>query len=140
MLCNEQLVEKCFVKNNELILKTSIENLRQIAKIVREVGFDKLLTINVVDLPKTGRFLLIYTFTSFAVPHLSSITVYVKVAVPRDRPLVPSISDIYTEAWYFERECYEMFGIVFEGNSECKGTFFLDKSIEGLFPLRKDRA
>ncbi len=136
MLCNEQLVEKCFVKDNELILKIKIEKLREIVKIAQEAGLNKLLTINVVDLPRTKTFLLIYTLSSLS----SRDLVHIKAAVPRDRPVVPSISDIYLEADYFERECHEMFGIVFEGNSECRGTFFLDKSIEGLFPLRKDRA
>jgi len=123
-----------------MVIKTSPSRLRDLMRSAREAGLDKLLTINVVDLPKTGRLLLIYTLTSVTSQALASCTVHVKVTVRRDSPHVPSVSDIYPEADYFERECYEMFGVIFNGNSECKGTFFLDKSLEGLYPLRKDRA
>lgn len=61
-----------------------------------------------------------------------------KVELPRGAALsVPSITDIYTGANWLERECYDMFGIRFEGHPDLRRILMWEQYREG-HPLRKD--
>lgn len=62
----------------------------------------------------------------------------VKAALPKDAPLVvPSVWDIWKGADWLERECYDMFGIRFEGHPDLRRLLMWEQYKEG-FPLRKD--
>ena len=50
---------------------------------------------------------------------------------------VPSVWDIYKSADWIERECYDMFGIKFEGHPDLRRILMWEQYKEG-FPLRKD--
>ena len=50
---------------------------------------------------------------------------------------VPSVWDIYKGADWLERECYDMFGIIFVGHPDLRRLLMWEQYREG-FPLRKD--
>ncbi len=56
--------------------------------------------------------------------------------LPRDDPRVPSISFLWQGAEWMEREAYDMFGIVFEGNRDLRRIYM--PADYRSFPLRKD--
>jgi NADH-quinone oxidoreductase subunit C len=61
-----------------------------------------------------------------------------KAMIPRGEKLeVPSIWDIYKGVDWMERECYDMFGIVFAGHPDLRRILMWEQYKEG-FPLRKD--
>lgn len=61
-----------------------------------------------------------------------------KVELPKRGPLwVPSIIDIYSGADWLERECFDMFGIRFEGHPDLRRLLMWEQYKEG-HPLRKD--
>jgi NADH-quinone oxidoreductase subunit C len=61
-----------------------------------------------------------------------------KVELPKNSPLiVPSIIDIYSGADWLERECYDMFGIKFDGHPDLRRILLWDSYREG-HPLRKN--
>lgn len=61
-----------------------------------------------------------------------------KAELPRGTPLkVPSVFSVYTGADWLERECYDMFGIVFEGHPDLRRILMWEQYAEG-YPLRKD--
>ena len=61
-----------------------------------------------------------------------------KAELPKGTPLkVPSVMPIYTGADWLERECYDMFGIVFEGHPDLRRILMWEQYAEG-YPLRKD--
>ena len=61
-----------------------------------------------------------------------------KVEIQKGEPLeVPSIHSIYRAADWLERECYDMFGITFEGHPDLRRILMWEQYTEG-YPLRKD--
>ena len=61
-----------------------------------------------------------------------------KVELPKRGPLwVPSVIDIYSGADWLERECFDMFGIRFEGHPDLRRLLMWESYREG-YPLRKD--
>lgn len=74
------------------------------------------------------------------VTHVYSIAlrhnVRVKLRLPADRLVCPTISDIYPTANWHEREMMEMFGIAFDGHPQ-PVRLLLPEPFEG-HPLRKD--
>ena len=72
--------------------------------------------------------------------HLFSTThhhnVRVKVRLPHDDPVCPTVSDLFPTCDWHERETREMFGIRFEGHPH-PVKLLLSEPFEG-HPLRKD--
>ena len=58
------------------------------------------------------------------------------VDLDREDPRVPSATFLWKGAEWMEREAYDMFGLVFEGNRDLRRIYLPDDF--GSFPLRKD--
>ena len=56
--------------------------------------------------------------------------------LPRDDPRIPSLTGLWPGAEWMEREAYDMFGIVFEGNRDLRRIYMPPDYTS--FPLRKD--
>jgi NADH-quinone oxidoreductase subunit C len=56
--------------------------------------------------------------------------------LPRDNPRIPSLTGLWPGAEWMEREAYDMFGIVFEGNRDLRRIYMPPDYTS--FPLRKD--
>ena len=74
--------------------------------------------------------------------HLRSLSfrrfLRLKVLLERTQPLVvPSVWSVYKGADWLERECYDMFGLRFEGHPDLRRILMWEGYREG-FPLRKD--
>ncbi len=75
------------------------------------------------------------------VTHLLSVSlnqrVRLKVFAPEDDlPVVASVNDVWAAANWFERECFDLFGIVFEGHNDLR-RILTDYGFIG-HPFRKD--
>ena len=75
------------------------------------------------------------------VSHLLSVSlnqrVRLKVFAPEDDlPVVASVSEVWSAANWFERECFDLFGIVFEGHNDLR-RILTDYGFIG-HPFRKD--
>ena len=73
--------------------------------------------------------------------HLRSLPfrrfIRVKTQLEGRRLAVPSVWDIYKSADWIERECFDMFGIRFEGHPDLRRILMWEQYREG-YPLRKD--
>jgi NADH-quinone oxidoreductase subunit C len=56
--------------------------------------------------------------------------------MPRDDPRVPTLTGLWPGAEWMERETYDMFGIIFEGNRDLRRIYMPPDYTS--FPLRKD--
>jgi NADH-quinone oxidoreductase subunit C len=94
--------------------------------------FATLVDITAVDWPaRERRFDLVYHFLSMALNQ----RIRVKAAVREDE-IVPSITDIHPSANWFEREVFDMYGILFSGHPDLR-RILTDYGFRG-HPLRKD--
>lgn len=74
--------------------------------------------------------------------HLRSIPyrrfLRVKAQLPKGAPLrIASVHAVYKSADWLERECFDMFGIAFEGHPDLRRILMWEQYREG-YPLRKD--
>jgi len=77
-------------------------------------------------------FTVIYHLLSFA----RNEDIRLKVALSEDNPVLPTICDIWPSANWYEREVWDMFGIVFEGHPHLR-RIIMPSTWQG-HPLRKD--
>ncbi len=99
-----------------------------------ELLFDHLADLTAIDWlgKKTPRFEVVYTLYSIRYKQYLRI----KAQVPEDDPRLPSVTSIWKTANWFEREVYDMFGLVFEGHPDLR-RLLMPEDWEG-YPLRKD--
>jgi NADH-quinone oxidoreductase subunit C len=98
----------------------------------RKAQFLNLTDICGVDYPeREQRFDVVYHLLS---PHLNQ-RIRVKVRTNEDDP-VPSVTGVYSGADWFEREAYDLYGILFTGHPDLR-RILTDYGFEG-HPLRKD--
>ena len=94
--------------------------------------FSTLVDITAVDWPaRPARFDLVYHFLSMYRNH----RIRLKVAV-REEDMVPSIVEPFPAANWFEREVFDMFGILFSAHPDLR-RILTDYGFRG-YPLRKD--
>lgn len=118
------------VKGN-VVLRVPRERLVEVARTLRDrVGCNYLSLISGVDW--TDRFEVVY--------HLYDLSrrpaIVLKVEVPRDEPVLPSVTGVWPGAEFSERETYDLFGIRFLGHPDLRRILLVD-DFPG-FPLRKD--
>ena len=94
--------------------------------------FNSLVDITAVDYPERAkRFDVVYHFLSMYENH----RIRVRVAT-REEDVVPSITPVHPSANWFEREVFDMFGILFSGHPDLR-RLLTDYGFRG-HPLRKD--
>jgi NADH-quinone oxidoreductase subunit C len=98
------------------------------------LAMDNLMCLSGVDYPKEEppRMEVVYHLYSYTHHH----TFALKVHLPRENPAVATVEGLWGVANFHERECWDMFGIVFTGHSDMR-RILLPDDWEG-HPLRKD--
>jgi NADH-quinone oxidoreductase subunit C len=128
-------VQASSVTHGELTLTVNLANLEALVEFLRDDAscrFSALVDITAIDHPeRPARFDMVYHFLSMYRNH----RIRLKVAV-RDDEMVPSIIDIHPSANWFEREVFDMFGILFSGHPDLR-RILTDYGFRG-YPLRKD--
>jgi len=81
-------------------------------RILDEAGFF-IESITGVDWIKENQLEVIYDFSRY---DFDLCRVVIRTRVPRENPLVPTITGIYSGANWHERETHDFFGIKFEGH------------------------
>ncbi len=129
------LVSDATLAYGELTLTTNAASVIALLTFLRDdvqCGFVNLIDICGVDYPaRPDRFDVVYHLLS---PR-QNLRIRIKVATGEDDP-VPSATSVYPGADWFEREAYDMYGILFTGHPDLR-RILTDYGFEG-YPLRKD--
>ncbi|MCD7108827.1 NADH-quinone oxidoreductase subunit C [Rhizobium sp. DKSPLA3] len=119
----------------DLTLTTTGENIVALLTFLRDdarCGFVNIIDVCGVDYPaRAERFDVVYHLLS----PKQNLRIRVKVATSEEEP-VPSICGVFPGADWFEREAYDMYGILFTGHPDLR-RILTDYGFEG-YPLRKD--
>ncbi len=123
------------VTHGELNVDVALSNIVGFVEFLRTdatCNFSSLVDITAVDYPaRAKRFDVVYHFLSMYRNH----RVRLRTAV-REDDMVPSLSSVHPSANWFEREVFDMFGILFSGHPDLR-RLLTDYGFRG-HPLRKD--
>jgi len=113
----------------------SPERLREFCLFLRddpELRFEALTSLAGVDYPEEEKLRTSYHVFSYEKRHLLPF----HVDLPRERPRQPSVQDIWPAANWYERESWDLLGIIYEGHPDLRRIMMPDDWTG--HPLRKD--
>ena len=111
---------------------SSLEEITSFLKLNSVCQFRTLIDITAVDYPEEEyRFQLIYHYLSMH----QNIRIRIKIPV-KEEEIVPSITSVFAAANWFEREVFDMYGILFGSHPDMR-RLLTDYGFKG-HPLRKD--
>jgi NADH-quinone oxidoreductase subunit C len=129
------VTEVSVARGTELVLQARRETVPALMLLLRDdprFAFEQCMDICGVDWPERAeRFEVVYNLLSLAHNHRARVVVGTDAATP-----VPSIAGIYPSATWYERETWDMYGVVFGGQADLR-RLLTDYGFEG-HPLRKD--
>jgi NADH-quinone oxidoreductase subunit C len=111
--------------------KVGPDQVVEAARLLDKEGFS-LDTVTGVDWMAEGQMELVYDYFH---PE-KCLRAAVRARIPREHPLIPTISAVFPGANWHERETHDFFGIVFSGHPNLEP--FLLPEDATYHPLRKD--
>lgn len=115
--------------------KVKPDSVRKVCLALRDdpgLKFDVLSDLTAVDRPTDEVIQLVYHLYSYN----SRQQIVLKVDLDRESPRIATVEDVWKVANWFEREVFDLFGVVFEGHSDLR-RILLPEDWVG-YPLRKD--
>ena len=161
----EGMLSSVVIENGELTAEVDVENLVEVATRMRDVlGFEQLMDLCAVDYSEYGkadwrtsdaatrsgysravergghagsshggpRFAVVYHLLSVA----KNLRLRLRTYGAGEPPVVPSVVDIWSGANWFEREAFDLFGVLFSGHPDLR-RILTDYGFVG-HPFRKD--
>jgi NADH-quinone oxidoreductase subunit C len=123
------------VSFGQLNVSVNAEKIVEVVKFLRDdssLRFVSFIDVTAVDYPgREKRFDVVY--------HLLSPTLNERIrlrAQASETTQVPSIIEVFLGADWFERECYDLYGVIFTGHPDMR-RILTDYGFDG-HPLRKD--
>ena len=118
---------------DEVSLTVRRESLLEVCRTLRDrFEYQQLMEIAGVDYPQRAeRFEVVYHLLSLTKNH----RIGVRVSTDEDMP-VPSVTSLWPVAGWLEREVFDLYGVVFDGNDDLR-RILTDYGFRG-FPFRKD--
>jgi NADH-quinone oxidoreductase subunit C len=118
---------------DEVSLTVRRESILEVCRTLRDrFEYQQLMEIAGVDYPqRPERFEVVYHLLSLTKNH----RVRVRVSTDEDMP-VPSVTSLWPVAGWLEREVFDLYGVIFDGNDDLR-RILTDYGFRG-FPFRKD--
>ncbi len=128
-------VRGCGIEGGELVAKAARDSLVAVATVLRDdprFAFEQMMDLCGVDWPeREERFDVVYNLLSVTLNQRLRVIVTTDVSTP-----VPAVHAVWPVATWWEREAWDLFGIVFSGQPDLR-RILTDYGFEG-HPLRKD--
>jgi NADH-quinone oxidoreductase subunit C len=117
----------------EIVIDVARDQVEHVLRTLRDdEAFQQLMDIAGVDYPdRAERFEIVYCLLSVT----RNLRLIVKVSTDEATP-VPTVTTLWPNAGWYEREVYDMFGVLFAGNPDLR-RILTDYGFQG-HPFRKD--
>jgi len=131
----KEIVESVDVfEDTRASIKAKKDKIIEVAEVIRdEYGFVIPIGGGAIDYPEENRMEMNYYLNN---PDSDFIIIY-RIPVDREKPVLPSMTQVWEAMSFHERETHEMFGIDFEGHPNLV-PLLLPPDWKGGYPLRKD--
>ena len=135
-----------YVRPNRIRVNTKREDILDVAFFIRdELKFDHAESVGGVDYPDSKEIEVVYHLGSYTDESLGNKIIALATRVPRedipnpgkDSSRTPSLRDVFYSVEFHERECFEMFGVYFEGHPDNR-RLLLPEDWADIPPFRKD--
>ncbi len=135
--------ESFYEHHNQLSLFVGKDELLSILQELRDnpqTSFDMCIDITAIDwLTKPYRFEVVYILFS----NKFKTYLRVKTKIDEHKPHCPSVTKIWESANWYERETYDMYGIIFDNHPFLRRFYMTEdyknpETGEPIYPLRKD--
>ena len=136
-------VTKLSVALNELTIECDAKDMLKVVKKLRDhktLKFEQLIDLCGVDYQGYAdgaweglRFATVYHFLSVTMNHRIRLKVF---AADNDFPVLPTLVDLYPAANWFERESFDLYGMMYDGHPDLR-RILTDYGFVG-HPFRKD--
>jgi NADH-quinone oxidoreductase subunit C len=122
-----------YESHGELVFRVERDAVARVLEILRDDhAYQQLMEIAGVDYPsRPERFEVVYMLQSLTKNH----RIMVKCSASEDTP-VPTVTTLWPNAGWLEREVFDMYGVTFAGNPDLR-RILTDYGFEG-HPFRKD--
>lgn len=97
-----------------------------------ETKFQFLTTLFAVHFPEQNQLEVVYQLHNLE----SNERLRLKIYLPVENPVVPTLTPVFAAANWMERETYDFFGVIFEGHPDLRRILNVDEMI--IFPMRKE--
>lgn len=115
----------------------SREQIVEVARSIKELGFDQVISQGGTDYPKEDIFKVNYHLISVDNQELKPIILSLATKLPRNDPKMPTLTGVWRSAEFHEQETFENFGIVFDGHPRLE-RLLLPEDWNDIPPLRKE--
>ncbi|CUR52590.1 NADH-ubiquinone oxidoreductase subunit C [Nitrosotalea devaniterrae] len=135
-----------YVRPDRIRVTTKREDIVEVAKFIRdELKYDHAESVSGVDYPDSSEIEVVYHLGSYTDEKLGRQIFALATRVPRedvpnpgsDSTRTPSLRDVFYSVEFHERECFEMFGVYFEGHPDMR-RLLLPEDWADIPPFRKD--
>jgi NADH-quinone oxidoreductase subunit C len=139
----EEILDKCEFSDfrEQFSITINKVDLLKIAELLKnEFSFEQLIDITAVDYlgKREKRYSVVYFL--YSISHKFRMRINVAI---EDGEVMPTLTKLWDSADWYERETYDMFGIIFEDHPDLR-RFYMPEDFthplsgEQLHPLRKD--
>ncbi len=120
-------------EHGEILFTVKRESIEDALRLLRDsYDYQQLMEIAGVDYPgRNDRFEVVYMLLSLTKNHRVMVKVSTNEATP-----VPTVTTLWPNAGWLEREVFDMYGVLFSGNTDLR-RILTDYGFEG-HPFRKD--
>jgi NADH-quinone oxidoreductase subunit C len=118
-----------------LTLNLKKENIIEIIRYLYNHGeakFRYLTTLCGIHFPEADQIAVMYQLHSLE----NNWRIRLKIYLPADNPVTPTLTTVYSAANWMERETYDFFGVKFTGHPDLRRILNVDDMI--IYPLRKE--
>ena len=114
-----------------------VDSVAAVASKLKELGFDHVKSVTASDYPKESKIRVTYHVSSYLREDLAKVILGLSVDLPRDNPVMESLTGVWRSSEFQEREVYEFFGVTFRGHPDLRPLLLIPELAEKKV-LRKD--